>query len=157
MAINPFRERQLLRLQEVERKRIAAEAAKDQPRQRLSTRLSNAATSTWKVIAAAMVGLTVTASAVVFVAVFFEALAEKTLIVRALPVPKVVAEAGFTPDVAALRLRDTIEDLVTQAHTSVPVIAHPLLWRISLDTVTAESIHGYAWTAQPFLPSPEMT
>jgi hypothetical protein len=40
--------------------------------------------------------------------------------VQPLSVPKPVAEAGFTADVAALRLRDVINNLAAQARTSMP-------------------------------------
>lgn len=117
MAMNPFRERQTLRWQEAERRRITAELATDQKRQWLPTRLWRNAASVWKAIVAAILG---TASVIVVAVVVIDALVAQTISVQPLTVPKSVAEAGFTADVAALRLRDAINQLIVQAKTSMP-------------------------------------
>ena len=44
----------------------------------------------------------------------------RTLPVQPLSVPRSVAEAGFTAEIAAVRLRDAITDLAGQAKTSAP-------------------------------------
>jgi tetratricopeptide (TPR) repeat protein len=118
--MNPFRERQALRWQEAERRRIAAAPTTDRTRQRLPMRLWRHGASVWKGIVAAVISLSATASIILVVAVFIDSLVGRTISVQPLSVPRPVAEAGFTAEVAALRLRDAINNLAAQAKTSMP-------------------------------------
>jgi hypothetical protein len=118
--MNPFRERQALRWQEAERRRIAAALTIDQTRQRLPMRRWRHWASVWKGIVAAVISLSAIASVILIAAVFIDSLVGRTISVQPLLVPKPVAEAGFTAEVAVLRLRDAINNLVAQAKTSMP-------------------------------------
>ena len=115
--MNPFRERQMLRWQEIERRRIAGDVA---TRQRGPARLWRGIVLVWKAVVAGILSVLAAIPVILAVAVFIKALAEQTDSVQPLSVPKSVAEAGFTADVASLRLRDAINQLIEQAKTYWP-------------------------------------
>jgi predicted negative regulator of RcsB-dependent stress response len=119
VVLNPYRERQALRWQESERRRAAVKEDGFRTPLRRMTRIWLLTKLSWKAIIAGSLGLITAAFSVGVAALLVQLLFEQGTIIQPLSVPKSMAEAGFTPDVAAVRLRDAVGDVFLLGRTSV--------------------------------------
>lgn len=124
MAFNAFRERQQLRWRQAEGKpRAARGPVPAEPPRRARKNLHEIARASWghagnaaSTLIKVFGGIT---TALIF-GVFFSSLLDRSVVIQPLSVPRPLADAGFTGDVASSVIRDKIHDLYHQAQTAIP-------------------------------------
>jgi hypothetical protein len=106
----------------------------------------------WRALSSFTLSLSAMITVVVVATLLVQNLTRRTIAIEPVSVPKELAENGYTPDVAARRLRDAVNVFVAQAQTSmkgpeialrgdVPDIVVPTVG-ISIDSIAA-AIRGF--------------
>jgi hypothetical protein len=72
----------------------------------------------WTFVIKGVLGLAAILTFAVITNLFYEALFKRSVVIEPISVPKDMEAAGYTPDVAALRLLDALNKYVVQARTS---------------------------------------
>jgi tetratricopeptide (TPR) repeat protein len=102
----------------------------------------------WKLLATFVLSLVGIFTFVFIAVLLWEALTQKTIAIAPISVPRVLAENGYTADVAAQRLHDALNKVVEDAHTSkngpevalqadLPSIVVPTIG-LSIETIAAD-------------------
>lgn len=79
----------------------------------------------WKALSSFVLSLSAIASVILVAVLFLLELTRRAVVFEPISVPKELADNGFSPEVAAQRLRDAVNGIVTKAHawTKGPEIA----------------------------------
>jgi tetratricopeptide (TPR) repeat protein len=111
-------------------------------------RVCTAIAAFWKELAAVVLSVVSVCAVAVILVLLWQARTKTTLAIAPISVPKTVAESGYTPDVAAQRLRDALNKVVEDAHSrkigpevalqaDLPSIVVPTIG-LSLETIAAD-------------------
>ncbi len=129
--------------------RVSGRAARDERTawQRF-VRVCTAIAAFWKELAAFVLSVASVCAVAIIIVLLWKALTQKTIAVAPIAVPRMLAENGYTADVAAQRLHDTLNKFVEDAQTrwkapevalqaDLPSIVVPAIG-LSLETIAAD-------------------
>jgi tetratricopeptide (TPR) repeat protein len=126
--------------------RVSSRAAHDE--RTVWQRIGQALATGWKVLVAVVLSLAGLFTFVFIAVLLWQALTKKTIAIAPIPVPKMLAESGYTADVAAQRLHDFLNKVVEDAHSrkngaevvlqaDLPTIVVPTVG-LSLEAIAAD-------------------
>jgi tetratricopeptide (TPR) repeat protein len=111
-------------------------------------RIAQAIATGWKLLVTVVLSLAGVFTFAIIVVLLWQALTEKTIAIAPIAVPRMLAENGYTADVAAQRLHDALNQVVEDAHSKkegpevalqadLPSIVVPTIG-LSLETIAAD-------------------
>jgi tetratricopeptide (TPR) repeat protein len=111
-------------------------------------RIAQALATGWKLLATVVLSLAGVFTFAIIAVLLWQALMQKTIAIAPIGVPRMLAESGYTADVAAQRLHDALNKVVEDAHsrkngpevalqTDLPSIVVPTIG-LSLETIAAD-------------------
>src|SRR5208283_420597 len=105
-----------LRMPHLKAAKLAAARARHKPSDKSRTAWEVAELYWNRFTALALNGVAILAAGFIFY-VLWESVTQKVISIAPISVPKELADSGYTADVAAERLQDALNDIVTRAHS----------------------------------------